>query len=58
MHQRQFVFAVHRFRHLRRQRSQGAVAVGGEVGTVGGIDADHGVSPPFVATRLSFIVIR
>ena len=24
------------------QRSQGAVAVGGEIGAVGGIDADHG----------------
>jgi hypothetical protein len=42
MHQRQFIFAVQRFRDLRRQRSQGAVAIGGEVGTVGGIDADHG----------------
>ena len=30
MHQRQFVFAVQRFRDLRRQRSQGTVAVGGE----------------------------
>ena len=42
MHQRQFVFAVQRFRDLRRQRSQSAVAIGGEVGAVGGIDADHG----------------
>ena len=41
MHQRQFIFAVQHFRDLRRQRSQGAVAVGGEVGAVGGIDADH-----------------
>ena len=46
MHQRQFVFAVQRFRDLRRQRSQGAVAVGGEVGAVSRIDTDHGVSPP------------
>ena len=46
MHKRQFVFAVQRFRNLRRQRVQGSVAVGGEVGAVGRIDADHGVSPP------------
>ena len=44
--QRYLIFAVQRFRNLRRQRCQGAVAVGGEVGAVGGIDADHGVSPP------------
>ena len=47
MHQRQFVFAVQRFRDLRRQRSKRTVAIGGEVGAVGGIDADHmGYSPP------------
>ena len=34
------------FRHLCRQRGQGAVAVGGEVGAVGGIDADQWASPP------------
>ena len=58
MHQRQFVFAVQRFRDLRRQRSQSAVAVGGEVGAGGGIDADHGdhlqkgkKKAPFVTER-------
>ena len=53
MHQRQFVFAVQRFRNLRRQRRKGAVPVGGEVSAVGGIDADHGVSPRFITSIAS-----
>ena len=42
MHQLQFIFAVQGFRHVRGQRRQGAVSVGGKVGAVGGIDTDHG----------------
>ena len=53
MHQQQCIFAIQRFSDLRRTRSQGAVAVGGEVSevsaTVGGnVTAEysqHGVLP-------------
>ena len=42
MHQRQFIFAVQRLRHFRRQRSKSSVAVGREVSAVSGVNTDQG----------------
>ena len=47
MHQRQFVLAIQGLSHLRRQRSQGAAAIGREIRAVSGVDTDDRRSPPF-----------
>jgi hypothetical protein len=51
MYQFQFIFAVQGFRHVRRQRRQGAVSVRGEVGAVGGIDTNQRQTPPSKGTK-------
>ena len=48
MNDGQFIFTIQGFGDFRSQWRDRTVAIGREIGTVSGINTDHGKSPPFV----------